>query len=89
MMMMILEVPMEDVAKDDKVDQSKHKQETIQQEKNQSYLPQEWRTHLDHPFDKVIYDISKGVSTRLNLKDACLNMEFVSQIETSKNDESL
>jgi hypothetical protein len=35
--------------------------------------------HRDHPIYKVI-----GVSTRLNLKDACLNMAFVSQIEPSK-----
>ena len=38
---------------------------------------------------KVIGDISQGMSTRLNLKDACLNMAFVSQIEPSKVDEAL
>jgi hypothetical protein len=52
-------------------------------------LPKEWRTHRDHPIDKVIGDISQGVATRLNLKDACLNMAFVSQIEPTKVDEAL
>lgn len=72
---------MEDVAKDNNDNQSEHKEEITQQETNQSDLPQEWRTHHDHPIHKVIGDISKGVSTRLNLKDACLNMDFVSIVE--------
>lgn len=31
----ILEVPMEEIAKDDQVEQLKHKEETIQQDQNQ------------------------------------------------------
>lgn len=52
--------------------------EMIQLEQNHNDLPQ------DYPVDNIIKDIRKGVSTRLNLKDACLNMTFVSQIEPSK-----
>lgn len=37
----------------------------------------------------MIGDISQGVATRLNLKDACLNMAFVSQVEPSKVGEDL
>lgn len=85
----ILEVPMEGSAKIDKVDQSEHKEENIQQEKNQSDLPQEWRIHRDHPKNNVTGDISKGVSTRLNLKDSCLNMTFVSKIEPLNINEGL
>lgn len=80
---------MEDITKVNNDDQSKFKEESIQQETNQSNFPQEWRIHHDHPIDKVICDISQGVTTRLNLKDVCLNMTFISQIEPSKVDEAI
>lgn len=76
-----------EIAKEDT--SNKNQEEPIQQESNENYLPKEWRTHKDYPIDKVIGDISQGVATRLNLKDACLNMAFVSQIEPSKIDEAL
>ena len=77
-----VEIPKEDTS-------NKNQEAPIQQESNENDLPKEWRTHRDHPIDKVIGDISQGVATRLNLKDACLNMAFVSQIEPSKTDEAL
>jgi hypothetical protein len=77
-----VEIPKEDTS-------NKDQEAPIQQESNENDLPKEWRTHRDHPIDKVIGDISQGVATRLNLKDACLNMAFVSQIEPSKIDEAL
>ncbi|XP_050896565.1 uncharacterized protein LOC127103342 [Lathyrus oleraceus] len=58
--------------------QTEHHEEPIQQESNDTDLPKEWRTHIDHPIDKVTGDISQGIATRLNIKDACLNMAFVS-----------
>lgn len=66
-------------------DQSNSLDEIVQHDN----LPQEWRTHRDHPIDNIIGDINKGVTTRFNLKDACLNMEFVSQIEPSKVNDAL
>src|ERR1044072_6647876 len=85
----ILEVPHEDASKVNNENQSEQQVEPIPQESNVKDLPKEWRTHRDHPIDKIIGDISQGVTTRLNLKDACLNMTFVSQIEPSKVDEAL
>lgn len=38
---------------------------------------------------KINGDIRKELSTRLNFKDACLNVAFVSQMEPSKINESL
>lgn len=52
-------MPTEDITKDDKVDQLKHKDKIIQQEQNQSDLPQEWRTHHYHPIKKVIGALAK------------------------------
>src|SRR3954468_5133787 len=83
------ELSNEIIVKAPEVQQESVQQESVQQESNTNDLPKEWRTHRDHPIDKVIGDISQGVSTRLNLKDACLHMAFVSQIEPSKVDEAL
>lgn len=80
---------MKGIAKNNKIDQLEHKEENFQQEQNKSDIPQEWITHCDHPIDKVIGDISKWFSTRLNLKEYCLNMEFDSQIEPLKINEAL
>ena len=44
-------------------------------------LPKEWRTSMYHPLDNIIVDISKEVTTRHSLKDACNNMAFVSLIK--------
>ncbi|XP_050908932.1 uncharacterized protein LOC127122675 [Lathyrus oleraceus] len=83
------DVPQEDSFKGINDNQMEHHEEPIKQQSNANDLPKEWRTHRDHPIDKVIGDISQGVATRLNLKDACLNIAFVSQIEPSKVDEAL
>ena len=85
----IIDLPSEEISNDQNVNQPEHQQGVPQQDSNINDLPKEWRTHRDHPIDKIIGDISHGVTTRLNLKDACLNMAFVSQIEPSKVDEAL
>lgn len=59
------------------------------QEQNYNDLPQKWRTRRDHRIDKIFGNINKGVSTRLNLKGDVLNMNFVSQIEPSKINDTL
>ena len=61
----ILEVPLQDVTKVNNDDQLEHEEESIQQESNQSDLPQEWRTCRDHPIDKVIGDISQRVVEKI------------------------
>jgi len=53
----------------------------IDETKTYTNLPREWRTSRYHPIDNIICDISKGVTTRHSLKDACNNMDFVSLIE--------
>ena len=85
----ILDIPQEDGSKTNNENQLEQQEEQISKESNVNDLPKEWRTHRDYPIDKIIGDISQGVSTRLNLKDACLNMAFVSQIEPSKVDDAL
>ena len=52
-------------------------------------LPREWRTSRYHPLDNIIGDISKGVTTRHSLKDACNNMTFVSLIEPENINEAI
>ena len=52
-------------------------------------LPKEWRTSRYHPLDNIIGDISKGVTTRHFLKDACNNMTFVSLIEPKNLNEAI
>ena len=54
--------------------QSKEKQINVD-------LSKEWRTSRYHPLHNIIGDISKGVTTRYSLKDACNNMAFVSLVE--------
>nr|UBX54601.1 transposon Pol polyprotein [Lupinus angustifolius] len=59
-----------------------------QEEHIYSDLPKEWRTHRNYPIDNIISDINKGITTR-RMRDACLNMTFVSQIEPSKIDDAI
>ncbi|KAK2382297.1 putative mitochondrial protein [Trifolium repens] len=44
-------------------------------------LAKEWRTLKDHPIDKVLGDISKGVATRFQISNFCSYYAFVSQLE--------
>lgn len=74
----IVEVSQKDTSSENIDNQPNHQDEQTQQKTNDNDLPKEWRMHRDHPIHKVIGDISQGVATRLNLKDACLNMAFVS-----------
>ena len=49
--------------------------------KSNDELPKEWKASKDHPFDNIIGDISKGITTRHSHKDLCNNMAFVSIVE--------
>ncbi|KAF1879369.1 hypothetical protein Lal_00005835 [Lupinus albus] len=42
---------------------------------------------FQHPIDNIIGDISKEVITPLKLNDDCLNMAFVSEVESSNIDD--
>ena len=52
-------------------------------------LPREWRTSRYYHVDNIIGDISKGVTTQHFLKDACINMAFVSLIEPENLNEAI
>jgi len=52
-------------------------------------LPKEWRTSRYYPLDNIIGDISKGVTTRHSLRDACNDMTFVSLIESKNLNEAI
>ena len=65
-----IDLPPEDLSIDQIEKSPENSENIVQQVSNINDLPKEWRTHRDHPIDKIIGDISQGVSTRLNLKDA-------------------
>ncbi|WJX12869.1 hypothetical protein P8452_03321 [Trifolium repens] len=52
-------------------------------------LAKEWRTLKDHPIDKVLGDISKGVATRFQISNFCSHYAFVSQVEPKNSKAAL
>ena len=44
-------------------------------------LPREWKFVTNHPQDQIIGNPSIGVRTRSSLRNICINLAFVSQIE--------
>ncbi|KAK2364610.1 cysteine-rich RECEPTOR kinase [Trifolium repens] len=52
-------------------------------------LAKEWRTLKDHPIDKVLGDISKGVATRFQISNFCSHYAFVSQVEPKNSKTAL
>ena len=71
---------------DEAVEQSSEEEPPQEEE---SMMPKAWRTSKDHPLDKVIGNIEKGVSTRNLLKDTVGHMAFVSQIEPTTISEAI
>jgi len=61
----------------------------IDENKTNIDLPRECRTSRYHPLDNIIGGISKGVTTRHSLKDACNNMVFVSLIKPKNLNEAI
>ncbi|MBY3556131.1 hypothetical protein HGI15_22650, partial [Modestobacter lapidis] len=51
-------------------------------------LPKAWKFKSSHPKDLIIGDPSIGIRTRSKLKDLCINMAFVSQIEPKNFNEA-
>ncbi|KAH9651466.1 Integrase catalytic domain-containing protein [Citrus sinensis] len=67
--------------------------ELEQQDGISQTLPKEWRYVSSHPKDVILGDISRGVTTRSSLRNACEHNAFISQIdpksfEDAENDES-
>ncbi|WJX13359.1 hypothetical protein P8452_03755 [Trifolium repens] len=52
-------------------------------------LAKEWRNLKDHPIDKVLGDISKGVATRFLISNFCSHYAFVSQVEPKNSKAAL
>lgn len=47
-----------------------------------------WKSAKDLPFDNILGDITKGITTRSKISNLCYHFAFVSQIEpknTKKN----
>ena len=68
-------------------DKDKGKEDNVQAPHQD--LPMEWRVSKNHPLENIIGDISKGVTTRNSLTQACNHMAFVSQIEPNDINEAI
>jgi hypothetical protein len=68
-------------------DKDKGKEDNVQAPHQD--LPIEWRASKNHPLENIIGDISKGVTTRNSLTQACNHMAFVSQIEPNDINEAI
>nr|KYP40055.1 hypothetical protein KK1_038613 [Cajanus cajan] len=62
---------------------------TIQEDQTNMNPQKEWRILRNHPLENIIGDISKGITTKHSLKEACNNIVFVSKIEVKNIDEAL
>nr|KYP73276.1 hypothetical protein KK1_005894 [Cajanus cajan] len=70
--------------------EDKGREDSIIQENQTNMTPQrELRISRNHPLENIIGDISKGVTTRHSLKDACNNMVFVPEIKVKNIYEAL
>ena len=70
-------------------DQEINLEELQVQQQEHPELPKDGGTHKDHPIDNIIGDITKGVSTILDLNNAMNYMDFVSPVEPSRIDDVL
>jgi transposase InsO family protein len=68
-------------------DKDKGKEDNVQAPHQDQ--PIEWRASKNHPLENIIGDISKGVTTRNSLTQACNHMAFVSQIEPNDINEAI
>ena len=53
----------------------------LEQGESSQELPREWKFVTNHLQDQIIGNPSIGVRTRSSLKNICINLAFVSQIE--------
>ena len=60
----------------------------VQGESSQD-LPKEWKFVINHPHDQIIGNPSSGVRTRFSLRNICINLAFISQIEPKNINDAL
>lgn len=72
----------------------KEEDENSEKEKEESStkvndIPLPWRTYKDHPIDKILGDITKGVTICSKISNLCYHFALVSQKEPKNAKETL
>jgi hypothetical protein len=79
------------VSQEEAHDQGEAQEEQVMEEKAPLAPPTQVRATIqrNHPFDQILGDISKGVTTRSRLANFCEHYSFVSSIEPFRVEEAL
>jgi hypothetical protein len=91
---MVVQPPTQDdeqVPQEDGQDQGGAHEEQDKEEEESQAPPTQIRSTIqrNHPVDQILFDISKGVTTRSQLANFCEHYSFVSSIEPFRVEEAL